>query len=90
MTKSLSPHRLGLAFGLSLGLLHAIWATVVAISPAMVEAFYKWILDLHFINLQLSINPFEFGKAVMLVCITTIFGYFGGFVFGYLHKLLEE
>lgn len=90
MTKTLSPHRLGLAFGLSLGLLHAIWAAAVAISPTMVEAFYKWILGLHFINLQLSINQFELGKGAMLVCVTAIFGYIGGLVFGYLHKLLEE
>lgn len=90
MTKALSPHRLGIAFGLSLGLFHAVWATAVAMSPSMVEAFYKWILGLHFINLQLSINAFEFGKAVMLVAVTTIFGYIGGVIFGYLHKLLEE
>lgn len=90
MTKALSPHRLGIAFGLSLGIFHALWATAVAISPSMVEAFYKWILDLHFITIPISINPFEIGKAAMLVIITTIFGYLGGMIFGYLHKLLEE
>ncbi|MCX6780892.1 MAG: hypothetical protein NT003_02115 [Candidatus Magasanikbacteria bacterium] len=90
MAKTLTPHRLGLVLGAGLAFMHAVWALAVAVSPSMVQAFYNWILGLHFITLPLTINQFEIGKALMLVIVTGIAGYLIGLVFGWAHKLLEE
>lgn len=81
MSKSL-PCRLGLAFAGLLALFHAGWAALVALGWA--QPLIDWIFWLHFITPFYKIQPFEFGRAVMLVAFTGIVGYVMGWVLGWL------
>lgn len=71
--------KLGLAFGILLGLCHAIWALMVLFGWA--QPFYDWILSLHFISLPLVVTSFSLGTAILLVVITFVIGYILGWVF---------
>lgn len=75
-------HKVGLVFGGLLAIWHAIWAAMVLVGLA--KPFMDWILGLHFLNFQYSINPFSFFNALLLVIVTGIIGYLVGYVCGWL------
>lgn len=75
----LDKNKVGLSLGTSMGLLHAVWALMVALGLAQV--FMDWIYSLHFLNNPFLISGFNLVTAVMLVIVTFIFGYIFGWVF---------
>lgn len=77
-----NAHKVGLAFGGLLGIWHTAW--VLMVFTGMAKGFMDWIFSLHFLNFQFSIAPFSFGNAIMLIIVTSIFGYILGGVFGWL------
>lgn len=84
---TINPHRAGLALALTFGLIHACWALLVATGWA--QAYIDFIFKLHFIQLDLKIEPFHLGTALLLVSITTLIGYVLGWTFGMIWKKLH-
>lgn len=80
-----NAHKVGLVFGGMLAIWHAVWAIMVLVGVA--KPFLDWILGLHFLNLQYSISSFSFGKAILLVIVTAIFGYIVGYLLGWFWNL---
>lgn len=83
-----SAHKVGLVFGGTMAIWHAIWAFMVFLKLA--KPFLDWILGLHFLNFQYSINPFAFLKALILVIVTGVIGYIMGYICGWLWNLAHR
>lgn len=79
-----SVQKVGLVFG---GML-AIWAAMVFFR--LTKPFLDWILGLHFLNFQYSIDPFAFLNALMLVIVTAVIGYIMGYICGWLWNLAHR
>ena len=84
---TINPHRSGLALGLTFGLIHTAWALLVASGWA--QAYIDFIFKLHFIKLDLTIEPFHAGTALLLITITASIGYLIGWTFGLIWKKLH-
>ena len=78
MKQAVKPNTAGLALGTFLGLVHALWALLVAMDLA--QALVEWAFALHFMSNPYTIQAFNFGTAVVLVAFTFIVGYAGGWV----------
>lgn len=72
-------HKVGLSFGLFSGLLHLVWAVLVATSGA--QDLVDWIFELHFIEPVYIVSQFSVASAVLLIVLTTVVGYAVGFIF---------
>ena len=72
----IKPHALGWAFGVFLGLFHAVWALLVWLGIA--QTFLNFIFRLHMITPPYTISPFSFSNAVGLVIVTAVLGYLFG------------
>lgn len=75
-------HKVGLVFGSLLGLLHAFWSLLVAVSWAQVPL--DFIFGLHMIEPVFRVSDFNFTTALMLVVVTAIIGYIFGSVAAFL------
>lgn len=85
---AISPHRFGLTLALTFGLIHAAWALLVATGWA--QAYIDFIFKLHFIRLDLRIEPFHLGTALLLISVTAGLGYLLGWAFGLIWKKLNS
>lgn len=83
-----NSHKVGLVFGGVLAIFHAVWATIVLVGWA--KPFMDWILSLHFLTFQYSINAFSLANALMLVVVTGIIGYAIGYLAGWLWNLAHR
>ena len=83
-----NTYKVGLVFGGMLGIWHVAWATMVFLGLA--KPLLDWILGLHFLNFQYSINPFSFSNALILVIITSIIGYVVGYICGWVWNLTHR
>lgn len=83
-----NKNKLGLVVGGASAIMHAVWAAMVFAKVA--KPFTGWILGLHFMTFQYSINPFVLTKALMLVVATGIIGYLVGWVSGWLWNLAHR
>ncbi len=83
-----SSHKVGLVFGGMLAICHAIWALMVL--GGMAKPFLDWILGLHFLSFEYSINPFALVNALMLIIATGIIGYIMGYIFGWLWNMAHS
>ncbi len=83
-----SAHKVGLVFGGMLAIGHAIWSIMVFMGIA--KLFLDWILGLHFLNFQYSINSFAIFTALTLVIVTGVIGYIVGYVCGRLWNLAHR
>lgn len=86
--KELDNNKVGLIVGSFMGLLHLLWALVVAVGVAQV--FMDWIYGLHFLNNPFQIQPFNLITAVTLIVVTFVIGYIAGWVFTYFWKVAEK
>lgn len=75
----MNKHKIGLALGGLFGLLHALWALFVAVGVA--QPLVDFIFRVHFIRSIYSVQPFDFGNAILLVVVTTVVGYVVGVLF---------
>ena len=79
MNEALNKHRSGLILGTFAALLHVIWSVLVAIGAA--KYLVNFAASLHFFNIVLTIQPFNFGISIILIALTFIFGYLLGYIF---------
>lgn len=73
-----NPHKLGLAIGALLGLIHLTWSLLVA--TGLAQTYMDWIFKLHFITPVYQVGPFDLMTAITLVAVTAILGYIIGWV----------
>ena len=79
---TLNPWRAGVALGVFLGAWHLAWSLMVAVGWA--EAILRFILRIHFIDLEIGMSPFDVGLAATLVAVTTAIGFILGALFALL------
>jgi len=84
--KELNKIHVGLLLGGLMALWHLVWSTLVFLGFAKV--LLNWILWLHFINIQVTIGPFDLLRAVLLILITFIVGFVVGWVSAWLWNVL--
>ncbi len=73
-------HKVGLAVGGTVAIMHAAWSLVVF--AGLAESLLKWIWGLHFISMSVTVLPFSLSTALMLVVVTGAVGYVAGYVAG--------
>ncbi len=84
--KELDSNKTALIVGSFAGLVHLLWAVVVMLGFA--QGWLDFIFSLHFLNNPYTVNSFEVTRAVMLVVVTFVCGYIGGWVFAWLWNSL--
>lgn len=78
----LRPHSVGLALGLFLGALHAVWGILVWSGTA--QTIIDFIFGLHMIRPPYVVTAFNAGTAIALVLVTTVIGYASGWFIAFL------
>jgi len=86
----LDKNKIGLALGLFLAVVHAVWALMVAIIPGPLQSSLNWIFVLHSLEPIWILTPFNFLNAILLVIVTFILGYIFGWVFAWVHKVVHK
>ena len=61
----INPLKLGLVVGIFLAVIHTAWAALVAVGWA--QPLMKFVFWAHFITPPYQIEPFEIGRAILLV-----------------------
>ena len=69
----INKQKLGLVFGMFLGVWHSVWALLVL--SGIASSLMNLIFRLHFIDPPYTVLPFDFGVAAALILITSITGY---------------
>jgi len=90
MADKISKNRAGLAVGLFVALLHALWALVVAIAPESMQKALDWIFPMHFLNNVYQITAFSFTNALLLVVMAFVGGYIFAWVFAWIWDWLVK
>lgn len=75
----LDTQKTGLALGLFLAAVHAVWQVLVWIGSA--QSFIGWAVKLHSVKMTVSVLPFNLSSAITLVVATFALGYVFGWVF---------
>ena len=86
MMEKMNPMKVGVLFGVVFGVVHLLWAILIATQYA--KPLMDWILKLHFISMPYSVMPINFMTAIMLVVVTTIIGYIFGVLFAWIYNML--
>ncbi len=73
-----NKNQLGLAFGATLAIIHAVWALVVAFGYG--QALLDWIFGLHMISSGFAVMPFSISHALILILFTFVIGYAVGWI----------
>lgn len=76
----------GLATGAMLGLLHLVWAALVATGWG--QPVLAFVLRLHMIHFDFTVGPFALATAAGLVGLTTSLGFVFGLVFALIWNAL--
>ena len=84
----LNQNKVGLTCGLFYVLCHIGWVLMVAVGIA--KPLLDWILALHFIVMDYSINAFQVMPAVLLVVIAFASGYVMGWLFAALWNVFNR
>lgn len=71
-------HKVGLTTGAIIGGWHVVWSLLVFLGWG--QALYDFILWAHMIHLQITIGPFDALASVVLILVTTMFGYAAGYL----------
>ena len=61
-------------------MLHLAWAIVVALGIA--QPLVDFLIHLHMMKEDVTVLPFDFGSAVLLVLLSAAAGYVVGYLFG--------
>ncbi len=86
----MTNNQFGLALGLFIAFLHAVWSVAVAIIPNLLQQFINWVLALHHINLPMTITAFNMMNAIILVILTFVVGYIFGYILGVIVKAIKK
>ena len=74
----IDKNKTGLTFGFLISSLHLLWSILVALGIA--QALLNFILNIHMLDVTVTVMPFDLVKALVLIIVTFIVGY----VFGWL------
>ncbi|MFH1170288.1 MAG: hypothetical protein V1704_01890 [Candidatus Vogelbacteria bacterium] len=89
MNMQIDKNKTGLTFGFLISLMHLFWSVLVALGIAQV--LLDFILGLHMISLPMTVMPFDFAKALMLVVVTFVSGYIFGWLMAFFwNKCFKE
>lgn len=86
--EKLCAHKVGLVLGGIAAICHAVWAGMVFIGFA--KPYLDWILGMHFLSFEYTVNEFVFINALMLVIATGVVGYIIGCVFGWFWNFVHR
>ena len=78
----------GLTLGIVIGGLHLCWSMLVAMGWA--QPVIDFVFWMHFIKPIFVIEPFEFGRAIVLLAITAAVGVVFGSVFAIAWNALHK
>lgn len=84
----MEKHCTGLMLGAFLGLVHLLWAILVA--AGFGQSFLDFVYKIHFLNNPFTVAPFDIGKAALLVILTAFIGYIGGWLLTFLWEKCKE
>ncbi len=84
-----NKNKAGLVGGIFLGVAHLIWALIIAITPSGMQKCIDWIFGLSFIDMTITIMPFNLMNALILVIVAFIIGYVIGFVLALICNLIK-
>ena len=73
-----NPFKVGLVFGIFLGLFHMGWAVLVATGIA--QKLMNFVFWIHFIAPPYHVEPFAISRGGILVGVTFAVGLIGGFI----------
>ena len=73
-------HKVGLAVGGTVAILHVVWSFFVF--AGLAPTFLKWIWGLHFVSTDVAVAAFSLPTALTLVVVTGVVGYIAGYVAG--------
>lgn len=84
---TLHPIRTGFALGSVVGLWHLAWAGLVAVGWA--KPLLDFVLWMHFLQFSVSVQPFDAGRAAVLVAVTFGAGFGLGALFAAVWNRLQ-
>ena len=85
---TVNPNKAGLVLGALIGGWHVLWALVVAAGWAqLVLNFVFWM---HFLKPPCTVGAFSAAIALILILVTTAFGYAMGYVLGVLWNWIHR
>ncbi len=86
--KKLNSANVALVVGSTAAALHVVWALVVALGWA--QGLLDFIFSLNFMSNPFIMQPFDLGKAILLIVVTFVVGYAVGWVFGWIWNTLAK
>ena len=86
--KKLNAHEIGLILGVTFGVFHAFWAVLVMLGWA--TGLLDFIFSLHFLDNPYTLQPFDLGRAVMLIVVTAAVGYAVGYLFAMIWNMMGK
>jgi hypothetical protein len=72
---TINKNAAGFAVGLVAAVLHALLAVGVWVMPDVMQALVNFDMALHFMKMDVVVQPFSFGGAVALVVLAFCVGY---------------
>ena len=81
MNDIINKNKTGLTFGFLISFMHLVWSIMVATGVA--QSYWNFIMDLHMLNIPVTVMPFSFIKALSLIVITFIAGYIFGWLMAF-------
>ena len=84
----MNKHKIGLALGSLMGLLHLFWGILIVFGLA--QALLDFVYNLHSLNNPFMVMPFDFLRALGLIIFTFLVGYVLGYVFAFLWNKFHQ
>lgn len=85
---NLNKNKVGLTFATFFGVVHLVWAILVAIGWA--QLFMDFIFRIHMIKPVVVINDFSLGLSVTLIVVTAVIGYVAGYILSVVWNKLHK
>lgn len=86
--RMVNPVKLGLALAVLSTSFHALWAVLVA--AGLAQGVADFILWVHFIRPAFMVDPFDIGRAGLLLAVTATVAFAIGCVFGWAWNLVHK
>jgi hypothetical protein len=85
----INKNKTGLTFGFLISSLHLLWSILVALGIA--QALLNFVLDVHMLDMSITVMPFNLVKALGLIIVTFVVGYaFGWLMAFFWNKCLKK
>ncbi|MGH7246403.1 MAG: hypothetical protein ACREGI_05740 [Candidatus Levyibacteriota bacterium] len=86
--KELQIQKVALVFGLLLGGWHLLWSVLVLLGIA--QLLLDFVFWMHMIANPYRVTGFNLVQAVILIAVTFVIGYCGGWIFAWLWNKLHK